>query len=403
MNIEFVSVFKKSEDPFETPAATYLVSQKEIERSGAMTIPDALRMVPGMQVAQHDASSWGVTTRGFSGLSRGISGQFANKLLVLQDGRSVYTPLFSGVSWDTQEILLEDVERIELVRGPGATLWGANAVNGIINIISKNARDTQGALVTAGVGSERRSFAQFRYGGRIGEKSAYRIFGKYVKFDGLVDSSGNKTPDDWHVAHGGFRFDWDSGSQDEITVEGGVYSGEVGQRYRITNSPEPPFLQTFDFNADVSGGHLLSRWKRTFSSTSDLALQLYFDRVKREEAVVKGDINTFDLDFQHRFLLGDRQEIIWGTGYRFITDDFDSTFAFSLRPGSRDVSLFSAFLQDDIALARHRLYLIIGSKFEHNDFTGFEIQPNIRLKWTPSTRQTVWAAVSRAVRTPSRG
>ncbi|MFQ5864230.1 MAG: TonB-dependent receptor plug domain-containing protein [bacterium] len=403
MNMEFVTVSKKPERLFESAAAAFAITQSDIRRSGATNIPDALRMVPGMQVAQHDANSWAITARGFSGLSRGISGQFANKLLVLHDGRSVYTPLFSGVSWETQDVLLEDVERIEVIRGPGATLWGANAVNGIINIIAKKAQDTQGGLVSVGAGSELRSFGHFRYGGNIGESSYFRIYTKYLNVDNLVDSAGNETADAWHVLRGGFRTDWNISTNNLVVLQGDIYRGEVGQRYNVISSPEPPFPRRFDFDAHISGGNVLGRWQHSFSKFSDLTLQLYFDRVKREEAVVKGLINTFDLDFQHRFLLTERQEIIWGTGYRFISDKFDSTFTFSLLPGSRSVHLFNAFLQDEIALIKHRLSLTLGSKFEHNDYTGFEIQPNLRLLWMPMTRHTVWGAISRAVRTPSRG
>ncbi|MFQ5639977.1 MAG: TonB-dependent receptor plug domain-containing protein [bacterium] len=403
MDLEFVTVFKKPEKLFESQAAVYSITSEDISRSGAMNIPAMLRMVPGLQVGQHDANSWAITARGFSGLSRGISGQFANKLLVLSDGRSLYTPLFSGVSWETQDVLLEDVERIEVIRGPGAALWGANAVNGIINIISKKAHRTQGGLLSLGGGTEQRGFGHFRYGGAIGESSYFRVYTKYLKVDNLVDSTGNKTSDGWHVLRGGFRVDWDKSHDNTVTLQGEIYDGVVGQRHNIIVSPEPPFQQIFDFDTKINGGHVLGRWKHNFSSSSDLALQVYFDRVKREEPVVNGEINTFDVDFQHGFLLGERQELIWGAAYRYISDSFDSTFTFSLQPSHRNVHLFTCFIQDDIALIKNRLRLTLGSKFEHNDYTGFEIQPSLRLSWTPTERQTLWGAISRAVRTPSRG
>ncbi|MFQ5708969.1 MAG: TonB-dependent receptor plug domain-containing protein [bacterium] len=402
MNVEFVTVFKKPGQLFDTPAAVYSLTEEDIQRTGITNIPDALRMIPGIQVAQHDANSWAVTSRGFSGLSRGISGQFANKLLVLSDGRSVYTPLFSGVSWETQDVLLDDVDRIEVVRGPGATLWGANAVNGVINIISKNAHETQGGLLSAGGGSTQRGFGHFRYGGEISENSYYRVYGKYLKVNDLVDSTGHNTVDGWHMFRSGFRIDWDKSRSNQFTFQGDAYEGKAGQRYNIINSMEPPFQQSFDFDATFNGQNILARWTHAFSVFSDLSFQFYFDRVKREEAVVKGTINTLDFDFQHRWLFNTRQEIIWGAGFRYVSDDFDSTFAFYLFPGKRNVKLLNVFFQDEIALVRNRLHLTLGSKFEHNDFTGLEIQPGARLLWKPTDQQAVWGAVSRAVRTPSR-
>lgn len=402
MDIEFVTIFKKPEKLFESPAAVYALSGEEIERAGAIDLPDALRMVPGLQVAEHNASSWAITMRGFSGLSRGVAGQFANKLLVLADGRSVYTPLFSGVSWETQNVLLDDVDRLEVIRGPGAALWGANAVNGIINIISKNARDTQGAFVSAGVGTEQRAFGHARYGGKLSEKSYYRLYLKYLNVDGGVDSTGRDAGDSWHILRGGFRVDSDLTSKDALTLQGETYDGKLGQRYFVINSVQPPFTEMLPYDTGMSGGHILGKWQHQISQSSFLSLQAYFDRVKRNEAVVKGAINTFDVNLEHRFRLGSRQEIIWGVGYRLTADNFDSTLAFYLSPGSRNVGLFSAFIQNEIELVNHNLYLTLGSKFEKNQFTGFEMQPNFRLLWMPAENHAFWGAYSRAVRTPSR-
>jgi len=403
INIEFITVFKKRAKIFEAPAAVYAISHENIRRAGATNITDILRTVPGIQVSQHDAHSSAITSRGFSGLSRGISGQFANKLLVLNDGRSIYTPLFSGVSWAAQDVLLADTERIEVIRGPGASLWGANAVNGIINIISKNAKDTQGGLVDAGIGTEQKALSHFRYGGNLGGNNYFRVFGKYLEVDNLVDSTGTTTADGWHVLRGGFRIDSHLASNKMLTFEGEIYDGELGQTYNLVLSNESPVREEFNSKTKISGGHILGRWKHSFSNSSDLEFQAYFDRVKIQEAVVRGRIHTYDFDFHHRFALNARQEMIWGAGYRLISDKFDSTFGFSLNPPSRKTHLLSTFLQNETTLIPKHLRLTIGSKFERNDYTGFEFQPSIRLLLTPNKQNALWTAASRAVRTPSRG
>ncbi|MFQ5676262.1 MAG: TonB-dependent receptor plug domain-containing protein [bacterium] len=403
VEVEFVTVFKKPAKVFEAPAAVYLIDEQAIRASGGTNIPDVLRSVPGIQVAQHNAHSWSVTSRGFSGLSRGVSGQFANKLLVLSDGRAIYTPLFSGVSWSAQDVLLDDVERIEVIRGPGASLWGANAVNGIINIVSKDAKKTQGGLASSGVGTEQRAFGQFRYGGVFGGHHYFRIYGKYIKVDDLVDAEGRRAADGWHTFQGGFRLDSHVDYDKVLTFQGEIYDGVLGQTYNLVDSDTPPYQRVFDFDSDISGAHLLGRWKQSFSTSSDLELQVYFDRVKRLEAAVRGRIHTFDFDFHHRFAINASNEVIWGAGYRFTSDKFDSTFNFSLNPASRETNLVSAFFQNETTILPDRLSLTVGSKFEKNDYSGFEIQPSARLMLTANDRNTLWGAISRAVRTPSRG
>ena len=395
MEIEIISASKKEEKLFEAAAAVYVITQEDIRRSGVTNVPEALRMVPGMQVACIDANKWAISSRGFNDL-------FANKLLVLMDGRSVYTPVFSGVFWDMQDVLVEDVERIEVIRGPGATLWGANAVNGIINILTKNAKDTQDGLVSLGVGSEERGFGGVRHGGKLGEDVYYRVYAKYLNRDHFVDVSGEEAADGWDVLQGGFRMDWEVSGSNLLTLQGDVYGGDVGQIYSFVTSLEPPYVRTFDFDTPMGGRNVLGRWEHVFSEAQDIALQLYYDRTEREEAVVEAIVNTFDVDFQHRLGIGDRQELVWGFGYRLIQDEIDGTFTVSLDPESRDYQLINAFVQDEIALVEDRLRLTLGSKLEHNDYTGFEIQPNARLLWMPHERHTVWTAVSRAVRTPSR-
>lgn len=394
MGLEITSVSKKAEKLSEAAAAIYVITPEDIRRSGVRSIPEALRMVPGLQVSRIDANKWAISSHGFTG-------RFANKLLVLIDGRSVYTPLFSGVYWDVQDTMLDNVERIEVIRGPGATLWGANAVNGVINIITKKAKDTQGGLVIGGGGTEERGFGGVRYGSKLGDNADYRVYAKYFNRDNAVDASGNATADEWDALRGGFRVDWDISNSDSLTLQGDTYDGKSGQTYRLPDLT-PPFTQVVDEDTNTAGTNVLGRWTRTLSETSDMVLQLYYDRTDRQDTVSREIRDTFDLDFQHRFGVIAQQEIVWGAGYRFTTDEFDGSFTVLLDPDSRDDHLFSAFVQDDITLLRNRLHITVGSKFEHNDYTGFEIQPNARLLWTVHGRNTIWGAISRAVRTPTR-
>ena len=393
--MEVFSVSRKPERVSEAAAAIYVISQEDIRRSGATHIPDLLRMVPGLQVAQADANKWAISSRGFNRL-------FANKLLVLIDGRSVYTPLFSGVYWDVQNYLLADVERIEVIRGPGSTLWGANAVNGVINIITKDSRDTQGGLLTGRAGDEERAGGGFRYGGKIGKDAYYRLYSRGFKHDdsGNVENSDTNGNDKWRMAQGGMRLDWDVSSADSLMFQGNLYEGDSNELVIGSSQPRR--------NTELSGGHVLGRWKHIFSDTSEATFQMYFDQTFRKTAISREVRNTSDFDFQHRFRLGDRQEFVWGLGYRYVTDDIDGfrdlTYDTdnSSKSSSRYDNLLSAFLQDEITLIEDKLRLILGTKVSHNDYSGLEIQPNMRLIWKPAERHSVWAAVSRSVRTPNR-
>lgn len=383
-----VTAARKEQSQFETAAATYVITAEDIRRSGATTIPELLRMVPGLDVAHISANKWAISSRGFNG-------SFATKLLVMIDGRSVYTPLFAGVYWDVQDTLLEDIERIEVVRGPGGTLWGANAVNGVINIITKSAKDTQGGLLHAGYGDREEGFGAVRYGVKPSKDVYLRTYAKYFNRDDFV--GGN---DQWQAQRGGFRMDWDISYQDALTVQGDVYDGRSDQRIKVT-SLSPPSTRLLADTEDVNGGNVLLRWQRRPSEESDIILQTYFDNTERESRVLDQRIDTYDLDFQHRFLLGDRQEITWGLGYRLVSDELKGSFTVSFDPDKRQTQLFSTFLQDQITI-REDLWLTLGSKFEHNDYTGFEIQPSARFLWQPLPRHALWGAVSRAVRTPVR-
>ncbi|HHT9125876.1 MAG TPA: TonB-dependent receptor plug domain-containing protein [Candidatus Brocadiia bacterium] len=385
-----VTAARKEQSQFETASATYVITAEDIRRSGATTIPELLRMVPGLNVAQISASEWAISSRGFLFLKR-----FSGELLVMIDGRSVYTPLFAGVYWDVQDTLLEDIERIEVVRGPGGTLWGANAVNGVINIITKSAKDTQGGLFHAGYGDREEGFGAVRYGLEMGNDVYLRAYAKYFNRDDFV--GGN---DQWQAQRGGFRLDWDISYQDALTVMGDYYDGRADQTVSLTSLSPPAVLLTDD-TRDLHGGNVLLRWQRRPSEESDIILQAYFDNAEREEKTLDQRIDTYDLDFQHRFLLGERQEITWGMGYRLVADKLRGSFDISLDPEERQTQLFSTFLQDQITVMEN-LWLTLGSKFEHNDFTGFEIQPSGRFLWQPLPRHALWGAISRAVRTSSR-
>lgn len=397
VNIQITSVSKKPQRISDSAAAVFVITQDDIRRSGAASIPEALRLAPGINVARIDGNKWAITARGFNG-------RFANKLLVLMDGRSVYTPLFSGVYWDVQDTLLDDIDRIEVIRGPGAALWGANAVNGVINIITKHSEKTNGLLAKGCYGSEENGFAAVRYGSPAGRHGNYRVYAKYFNRDGYDAIGGGEAADDWNSFRGGFRYDGQLDSRDTLTVQGDAYSGTEGQTNSEFSLAPPSYRLIRDEDTSFSGGNLLLRWERTLSENSDLALQTYYDHTERDEkALVKESRDTFDLDFQHRFALGNRQEIIWGLGYRLSRDDLDPNEpTISINKSSQTDQTASFFVQDEITLKPDLLRFILGSKFEHNDYTGFEVQPNARLICTPSEKHSIWASVARAVRTPSR-
>lgn len=392
INMPVISAGKKSQRLSQTAAAVFVISQEDIRRSGVTSVPEALRMAPGIQVARINTHSWAISSRGFNGL-------FANKLLVLIDGRSVYTPLFSGVYWDTQDLMLEDVDRIEVIRGPGATLWGANAVNGVINIITKNAKDTKGGLLSAGGGSEERYFGGLRYGGDMGDSGAYRLFGKGFSRDGsnrLGEESGD---DDWQGAHGGFRADWELDA-DTFSLAGDGHYQEKSADFLTPSLEAASAVPTTD-NLYLNGANLIGRWLHKHSEGSETQLQGYYEHVERDDSVIEHDRDTFDLEVQQRQRILESHELIGGLGYRASRDHIDGTFVLSADPSRRTSNLFTAFLQDDYSLTE-KTHFILGSKLEHTEFTGFEVQPNARFLTNFSEGHTFWTAISRAVRTPSR-
>ena len=392
MDQDVTSVSKQPEPYGEAPASIDIITNDEILRSGASSLPEALQLADNLDVAQDNAHDWNITARGFN---TGLS----NKLLVLIDGRTVYTPLYSGVIWDVQNVMLADLDRIEVISGPGGTLWGANAVNGVINIISKSAQDTQGWYMDAGGGSQLRDFGDLRYGGTLAPNVYYRVYGMYFDDNNEVFSSGMPAKDDWSQGKGGFRIDTAGASDDKFTLQGDYYNGADGD-------PAPP-----GGTGVQSGGNLLGRWSHTLSSDSNMSLQVYYDRtyisqpepgVGYEPAGLLSDsLDTADISFQHNLQVGDRNKITWGAGYRFTHDVVGNAPGVEILPSTLDQNLFNVFGQDEFKI-EDDLFFTLGTKIEHNDYTGFEFEPSARLQWNATDKQMVWAAVSRAVRTPSR-
>ncbi len=393
MTVEFYSASKKLEPLSGATAAVFVITQEDIRRTGVTSIPEALRMVPGLQVARVDVHQWAITARGFNSV-------IADKLLVLIDGRTVYSPLFSGVFWDVQDTLLEDVERIEVIRGPGAALWGANAVNGVINIITLSAHDTHGGRLSAGAGTLEQGFGALRYGDAINDRASYRAFLKTFDRDDLPSLTGVRSASDWQSTRGGFRLDWDSMSSGSFAVFGEAYDGGVEEPVRGIQLT-PPYVQLARRDRDFTGGFILGRWSRQTSRGHDVSFQMYYDQVGFDSAFGEYTRDTIDFEYQHGLKLGERTDLLWGLAYRSNSDDGVDTFTVNWGPSLR-TDLWSTFAQADVGFAGDRFKLTLGSKIEHNDSTGSEVQPSIRFRWAPDDRKNVWAAVSRAVQTPVR-
>lgn len=381
LDLEVTSVSRRVEKLSDTASAIQVITGDDVARSGATSLPEALRLAANLEVAQVDARQWAVSARGFNNT-------LANKMLVLIDGRTVYTSLYAGVYWDVQDVLLEDLDRIEVISGPGATQWGANAVNGVINVTTKSAKDTQGALIAGGGGNELRGFASARYGGTLAPGVYYRVYGKTFSRDASVSPDGHDAADDWHFGQGGFRVDAER-TDNLFTLQGDLYQGRMGQ------------VNQADIKA--TGGNLLGRWSHTLAPDSDFKLQTYYDRTyRRVPGSIAQDLGTYDLDFQYRLPLGEKNDFVWGVNYRSVTDHITNTPTIAFLPARLTHDWYGAFLQDEFALVPDRVHVTVGAKFEHNPYTGWETQPSGRIAWKLPANQTVWAAVSRAVRTPSR-
>jgi iron complex outermembrane receptor protein len=382
MDIEVTSVSKSPEKLAEAASAIQVITADDIHRSDATSLPEALRLASNLEVAQIDSRQWAITARGFNNV-------FADKMLVLIDGRTVYTPLYAGVYWDVQDLMLEDVDRIEVISGPGATQWGSNAVNGVINITSKSSKDTQGGLLVAEAGTELRDSGEVRYGGQLAPGLTYRIYGKYFDRSDSIDPNGHDVSDAWRMGQGGFRVDWEASADSHVTVQGDAYDGTVTKA-----GPD---------DIHMNGENLLGRWTRALADNSDVQVQVYYDRTfRRIPAQFTEGLDTYDADVQYRVPIGARNDLVTGFGYRLQDDKIENTPAQAFLPPRIELPLYNLFLQDKIALIENRVHLTLGTKVEHNSYTGWEFEPSVRLAWTPGGDQTVWSAISRAVRTPSR-
>ncbi len=401
LDVQVTSASKKSESVADTAAAVTVITQEDIRRSGALNLAEAIRLAPGVQVAAIDSANWAISSRGFNDL-------FANKLLVMIDGRPVYTPMFSGVYWDVQDTIMDDIDRIEIIKGPGAALWGANAVNGIINVISKSAQDTQGIFTYGTLGTEHLGEFGFRYGFQPADDLYVRLYGKYQERDSFRLPSGRDSSDRYELGQGGFRLDWLPDAQSEWTLQGDLYGGAssfLADAFVTT----PPFAGTALRTPNVRGGNILGRYTRHFANTGPFSLQIFYDRYHRDSDFLQESRGTFDIDVQYRLPVSESVEFIVGGNYRNSQDRVTGPSGAALLPAldglvppRETLELRSGFVQAEWELVPEVLKFTAGSKFEDNDYTGMEIQPSTRLSWHPEKNQTVWAAVSRAVRTPSR-
>src|SRR5205823_3694158 len=397
MNVEVTSVAKEPQRLLQAAASIQVITAQDIRRSGATSIPEALRLADNLQVSQINAHDWAISARGFNT-------NLANKLLVLIDGRAVYTPLYGGVLWDVQDYLLEDVDRIEVISGPGGTLWGTNAVNGVINIVTRAARDTQGLYVSGGGGQQLREQAGVRFGAAPSPDIQLRVYGKYTKYADEVTATGASAADSPHMGRGGFRLDAQPSAPDRLTLQGDLYNGTEADG--------------INGEAGRSGANVLGRWTHAAASGASMSVQVYYDHTYLSQpfaaappnppffagfpaASLTDDLNTTDVDFQYHFGWGTRQKLAWGLGYRSTHETDNDVSLVRFTPSALDQALYSGFLQDEIQLASG-VYLTVGSKLEHNDYTGYEVEPSGRVQWSLDSRQLLWAAISRAVRTPSR-
>ncbi|MDB5391094.1 MAG: ligand-gated TonB-dependent outer rane channel [Planctomycetaceae bacterium] len=394
-DVEVTSVTANKSSVGKSPAAVFVITNDMIRRSGATSIPETFRMVPGMQVAKVGSSKWAISARGFNQ-------QFSNKLLVLVDGRSVYTQFFGGVYWETQDLVLQDIDRIEVIRGPGATVWGANAVNGVINIITKSAGATQGTLLSSGGGTQDRSINVIRQGGKIGDNGEYKVYLKHTEraegFNPVKD-----VDDDWRTVRGGFRVDWnDPCQQDQFTLQGDAYSGVIGERSAFPASLVP-FVDSTSQNSHMGGANVLGRWSHNVDDDNTYSIQAYVDRTLRQDTLFNLAINVYDLQFQQNIKHSGNHTFTWGTGYRVVADDIRGrTSVPVVSPESLTFNQSTLFAQEELPVLRDDLRLLVGTKLLLNDFTGFEYQPTTRLLWDIDDTQAAWGAISRAVRTPSR-
>ena len=392
MERPLVSVSRTNQKFIDTAAAAYVITQDDIQRSGVTNIPDVLRMAPGIQVAKISSSEWAVTARGFNG-------RFANKLLVLLDGRTVYTPTFAGVRWENLDLVLNDIESIEIIRGSGASVWGHNAVNGVINIITKHTEDTQQGLVTVTAGTEENAIVELRYGDQLDPNTHYRVFGKFLRRDESIDLQNNNANDDWTQGRGGFRVDWNSHSGDRLMLEGDGYMSEFSENFLLPNNP-----QLMPNPEKSSGASILARWEHDFTVASKTHTQFNYEYFNENDpAFGNQKRNTFDLDFQHDIALSEDNYFNWGLGYRLVTSSLSGSNFVTAAPNHKHLHLVSGFIQDKAAFFDDKVQLTIGTKIQYYTLSGWDYQPSVRLLWKIHSEHRIWAAFSRSTRSPSRG
>lgn len=392
MNMKVVSVSKTEQQLSRTAAAVFVITQDDIRNSGATNIPDLLRMVPGVDVAQVDANAWAISIRG-------LNSRFGNELLVLVDGRSVYTPIFGGVYWDSLAIPLEDIQRIEVVRGPGGATWGTNAVNGVINIITKKASDTHGALVVGGGGNTDRGFDTLQYGGHL-RSTDYRAYTTYFNNSYLPGIGGPVGGDGWHLLQGGFRTDSQISPKDSLTFQGNIYTGRDGTptfTYPSVTAPAPVPFEEF---IDLSGGFFQTSWNRKFSDRSDTTVEISYDQYARNDQL-KESHHSVDLTFQHHIAANARNNVTWGVEYRYSISTTNGNLYLSFVPADLNTQSFGLFGQDEITAVPDKFYVTVGARLEHNYFTHWNLMPNIGAIWTPTQTQALWVSISEAVRSPA--
>ena len=391
LSIEVTSASRKQQRAADVAAAVFVITHEDIRRSGMTSIPDLLRLAPGVDVAQINSNKWAVSVRGFNGL-------YANKLLVLVDGRSVYNRLFSGVVWDAQDLLLDDIERIEVIRGPGAALWGANAVNGVINIVTKATVDTHGGLVRVDAGGWGEQ-AAVRYGGTFGAGD-YRLYSQWTGRDQSVLPSGTGADDASHSVTTGFRVDW-AAQPGAFMLQGGFVAGTLRALFPNFN-PQTAALEPIAKDPSESqGGYLLGRWTHTRANGASLQVQSFVDVTSRQEPLGDYSRRVADLDVQYHSALGAHHDLVAGAGYRFVHEGLGGAVGISLVPPEGNSSLVTAFVGDEIALAGNRLAVTLGSQVQYDSDAGAGVQPTARVMWTAFPRQRLWASTSRALRTPS--
>ncbi|MGE0448181.1 MAG: TonB-dependent receptor plug domain-containing protein [Vicinamibacterales bacterium] len=393
LDVEVTTVSRQPEPVTSVPPAVYVITAEDIRRSGSTSIPEALRLAPGIQVARIDGAKWSIGMRGFAD-------RLSRAMLVLIDGRVVYNPLFAGTYWEVQDTMLEDIERIEVIRGPGGTLWGANAVNGIINIITKRPSDTQGFLGTVEAGVRGRGLAAVRFGGANADGTLqYRMYAKGFQRGHQYQGPGGYD-DQSQMLQAGGRAEWALSDRRSFNLQGDVYGTQLGQR-QVSTTYTPPYAVTSDVTAPLSGGNVLARYLAP-GARSDIQIQAFYDHTNRDEQPIGERRQTVDVDFQQRLRGWPRHQLTWGAGYRVTTGRIRAAGLSSMDPLRRTDNLFTAFAHDEIGIAADRLRLSVGTKVEHNAYSGVEVQPSARISWTPAETQTVFAAVTRAVRVPSR-